>query len=153
MAKEIERKFLVKDDSYKDVASGKKHIIQGYLSTEIKATIRVRIVDDNAFLTVKGKNDGAVRDEWEYPIPVKDATEMLDRLTTGTVIEKTRYIVDYEGKRWEIDSFKSPVAGLVVAEIELTSADERFAIPPFIGKEVTGDPAYYNSAIAGRAGQ
>lgn len=153
MAKEIERKFLVKDDSYKDVASGKKHIIQGYLSTEIKATIRVRIVDDNAFLTVKGKNDGAVRDEWEYPIPVKDATEMLDRLTTGTVIEKTRYIVDYEGKRWEIDSFKSPVAGLVVAEIELTSPDERFAIPPFIGKEVTGDLAYYNSAIAGRAGQ
>ena len=148
MAKEIERKFLVKDDSYKYEAVSKKHIIQGYLSTEIRATIRVRIVDDYAVLTVKGKNDGVVRDEWEYTIPANDAKEMLDRLSTGALIDKVRYIVDYMGKRWEVEAFISPVPGLVVAEIELSSPDERFELPPFIGKEVTGDPAYYNSTIA-----
>lgn len=148
MAKEIERKFLVVDSSYEKEAVRKKHIVQGYLSTEIRATIRVRIIDDSAVLTVKGKNDGVVRDEWEYPIPLDDAKEMLDRLSTGVLIDKTRYIVNYEGKQWEIDAFKSPVDGLVVAEIELESADEQFAIPPFIGKEVTGDPSYYNSSIA-----
>lgn len=148
MAKEIERKFLVRDDSFKIGAISEKHIIQGYLSTEVRATIRVRIVDGSAVLTVKGKNDGVVRDEWEYPIPVDDAREMLQRLSTGTLIDKVRYIVEYEGKRWEVDSFRSPLPGLVVAEIELSSPEEEFAIPPFIGEEVTGDPAYYNSTIA-----
>lgn len=148
MAKEIERKFLVTGSSYEKEAVSKKHIIQGYLSTDIRATIRVRITDDSAVLTIKGKNEGVVRDEWEYPIPLDDAKEMLERLSTGVLIDKTRYIIDYEGKQWEVDSFKSPVDGLVVAEIELESADEQFAIPPFIGKEVTGDPAYYNSSIA-----
>lgn len=152
MAKEIERKFLVTSASYREMACDRRHIIQGYLSTEVRATIRVRISDDKAVLTVKGRNEGAVRDEWEYPIPAGDAAEMLDRLSTGAVIDKTRYIVMYKGHRWEVDEFHSPVEGLVVAEIELKSADETFDIPPFIGEEVTGNPAYYNSSMAVRAG-
>lgn len=148
MAKEIERKFLVTDSSFMNKVVSEKHIVQGYLSTDVRATIRVRIINDSAVITVKGKNEGAVRDEWEYPIPVDDARQILERISTGALIDKTRYIVKHDGKTWEIDSFHSPVDGLTVAEIELTDPEEQFSLPPFIGKEVTGDPAYYNSSIA-----
>lgn len=147
MAKEIERKFLVTDNSYREMAKGNKHIVQGYLSTEIRATVRVRIVDNRAMLTVKGRNEGITRDEWEYPIPVDDAMEMLGKITEGAIIDKVRYLVEWEGYTWEIDEFSSPVNGLVVAEVELKSGDDSPALPPFIGKEVTGDPAYYNSSM------
>lgn len=147
MAKEIERKFLVVNDSYKMLSTCKFSIVQGYISTDKKAVVRVRIKDQAAFLTIKGENSGPVRDEWEYEIPLADAKDMMERLTSGTLIDKTRYIVDYKGFRWEIDEFTAPVDGLVVAEIELPSADTDFPLPPFIGREVTGDPAYYNSSL------
>ncbi len=148
MAKEIERKFLVSDDSFKQLAYGRVRIRQGYLSTEKKAVVRVRIKGDSAFLTVKGENTGAVRDEWEYAIPKNDAEEMLSRLSSGVVVDKTRYLVEYGGHVWEIDEFHSPMNNLTVAEIELTDENQKFPIPKFIGKEVTGDTRYYNSNIA-----
>jgi adenylate cyclase len=148
MAKEIEYKFLVIDNSYKKMSRTKHEISQGYLSTDVNATVRVRVKDDKAYLTVKGKNSGCMRDEWEYAIPVGDALEMLERLAQGSVIKKTRYIVPFEGHDWEVDEFHSPAAGLVIAEIELESADEVFSKPPFVGENVTGNPAYYNSAIS-----
>ena len=95
MALEIERKFLVKDPSFINEATSSRHIEQGYLSTDTNATVRVRVCDDKAFITIKGKNEGIARGEWEYPIPVKDAQEML-RLCHGAIIQKTRYIVPYE---------------------------------------------------------
>lgn len=147
MAKEIEHKFLVKSDNYRLTATSAHRIAQGYISRRPEGTVRVRILDDCAFLTVKGKNDGLVRDEWEYEIPLADAAEMLARTCEGKSLEKTRYIVDYEGFRWEVDEFHGAMEGLVVAEVEVPSADTVFPLPPFVGKEVTGDPAYYNSNL------
>lgn len=148
MAKEIERKFLVVNDSYKALSYRHISIQQGYIYTDKRAVIRVRIRDTDAFLTIKGENRGAERDEWEYKIPLSDAKEMLAKLSTGAIVAKTRYLIDFGGFKWEVDEFDSPVNGLIVAEIELPSSDTAFSLPPFIGKEITGDPAYYNSSIA-----
>ena len=148
MALEIERKFLVINDIYRLMASKSYNIKQGYLSTRKDATVRVRIKNKNAFITVKGLNKGATRCEWEYSIPYDDAIEMM-ALSQGIVIDKIRYIVEYEGFIWEIDEFKGAHDGLVVAEIELKDENETFPIPPFIGEEVTGNVAYYNSTLAG----
>lgn len=147
MAKEIERKFLVTDNSYRYLARETRHIMQGYLSRRVEATVRVRIAGGEGFITVKGANSGAVRDEWEYPVPVADALAMLKRCAQPPVIDKTRYIVDVGCLVWEIDEFHGTLEGLVVAEVELPSEDSPVDIPPFIGKEVTGDPRYYNSAL------
>lgn len=147
MAKEIERKYLVTDTSYREVATEKRHIIQAYLNRDPNATVRVRIAGDMAFLTIKGKNSGAVRDEWEYTIPISDARNMIERCATGRIIEKTRYIVPFGGYLWEVDEFGGELEGLTVAEIELPSADTEFSLPSFIGDEVTGDPRYYNSSL------
>ncbi len=149
MAKEIERKFLVVDKSYKSLAQACEDIRQGYLSLRKEATVRIRIKGAKAFLTIKGLNSGAIRDEWEYEVPVDDANDMLNRLSEGKIIEKKRYIVDWQGFKWEIDEFYGCHAGLVVAEIELNSEHETFPLPPFVGLEVTGDVAYYNSTLAG----
>lgn len=148
MAKEIERKFLVTDTSYVNHAESIRHIRQAYLSANPETTVRVRIADDKAWLTVKGRNSGAVRDEWEYPIPVKDAEEMAERLAGGFAIDKTRYVVDFEGWKWEIDCFHGRHEGLTVAEIEMPAADSNPPLPDFIGREVTGDARYYNSVLA-----
>ncbi len=148
MALEIERKFLVINDIYRLMASKSYNIKQGYLSTRKDATVRVRIKNKNAFITVKGLNKGATRCEWEYSIPYDDAIEMM-ALSQGVVIDKIRYIVEYEGFIWEIDEFKGAHEGLVVAEIELKDENETFPIPPFIGEEVTGNVAYYNSTLVG----
>ena len=148
MALEIERKFLVINDTYRLMASKSYNIKQGYLSTRKDATVRVRIKNKNAFITIKGLNKGATRCEWEYSIPYDDAIEMM-ALSQGVVIDKIRYIVEYEGFIWEIDEFKGAHDGLVVAEIELKDENETFPIPPFIGEEVTGNVAYYNSTLAG----
>ena len=149
MGKEIERKFLVKNRSFESMAGRVDRLEQGYISLRPEGTVRVRIKNDHAFLTVKGLNDGAVRDEWEYEIPIADAREMLDRVTEGTVIKKCRYNVDYAGCRWEVDVFEGAYAGLIVAEVELESEDCRVELPPFVGEEVTGDERYYNSTMAG----
>ena len=149
MAKEIERKFLVRDDSYRALAKQTRSIVQGYLSCRPDSTVRVRIVDDEAYLTVKSKNYGCLRGEWEYQIPIDDAKELLNLCEPESVIiEKTRYIIEVEDLKWEIDEFHGGLNGLVVAEIELPSEDTSFELPSFIGQEVTGDPKYYNSNLS-----
>lgn len=148
MAKEIERKFLVDNDSFIPLASSHSHIRQAYISTDPDATVRLRIRDTEAWLTIKGRNTGAVRDEWEFQIPVAEAAEMAERLCGGFAIDKTRYIVDFEGWKWEIDLFHGRHAGLILAEVEMLSADANPPIPPFVGREVTGDPRYYNSTLS-----
>ena len=150
MAKEIERKFLVNDMSFLSHAVSKYEIAQGYLSTDPDATVRVRLSDKQAWLTVKSRNHGAVRGEWEYPVPLQEAAEMLAACCGSRKIEKTRYIVDAgNGLKWEVDVFHGRHEGLVMAEIELPEADTPFSRPAFIGREVTDDPAYYNSVLSG----
>lgn len=148
MAKEIERKFLVTNTSFMSKAISSKHIRQAYLSANPDATVRLRITDGSAYLTVKGRNSGIVRDEWEYPIPVSDAEEMATHLAGGFAIDKTRYIVEHDGWKWEVDLFHGKHKGLIVAEIEMPSADCNPSLPDFIGKEVSGDPRYYNSVLS-----
>lgn len=148
MALEIERKYKVLNDAYRAMASCVFNIKQGYLSTQKEATIRVRVKDNNAYITVKGVNNGATRNEWEYPIPYDDAIQML-KLCKGNIIEKERYIVEFDGHTWEIDEFHGAHEGLMIAEIELTDEKETFPIPSFIGEEVTGNVNYYNSTLAG----
>lgn len=147
MAKEIERKFIVTGDSYRESASSCRNIRQGYLSRDADATVRVRTIDDRAYLTVKGRNRGIVRDEWEYEIPVADAIQMLERCCKGTVIVKKRYLVKHEGYLWEIDEFMNPAGMPVMAEVELADDQEKPPLPDFIGMEVTGNPSYYNSNL------
>ena len=144
---EIEHKYLVKDSSFKAMATSSRHIRQGYLCREPERVVRVRIADDTAFLTVKGRTVGDTRIELEYPVPVSDAEVMLT-LCTGDILEKTRYFVPYEGHTWEVDVFGARHEGLVTAEIELTSSNEKYEIPGFVGENVTGDPRYYNSNIS-----
>lgn len=147
MGLEIEQKYLVKNDSYRGMSTSVREIRQGYLSRVPDRTVRVRTVDDKGFITVKGLTRGLVRLEYEYEIPVTDARELLT-LCEPPVIEKRRYIVDYAGKKWEVDEFMGYLSPLVVAEIELNSEDEQYEIPPFIDKNVTGDPRYYNSNLS-----
>lgn len=144
MAKEIERKFLVRNDSYKKCANRQIEIQQTYLSVSAEAVVRLRIAGDTAYLTVKSKNHGCQRGEWEYSIPVAEAREMMAECACSPLITKTRYIAG----RWEIDEFHGSLQGLTVAEIELSDPDEPFVIPDYIGKEVTGDTRYYNSSLS-----
>lgn len=143
MGIEIERKFLVRDDSWK--ALGQAVLLrQGYLSSAPERTVRVRIDGESAMLTIKGLSIGATRSEWEYPIPIDDAQAFLDGLCERPIIEKKRYRIPYEGLQWEVDEFLGENAGLVVAEIELASESQPFAKPAWIGEEVTHDPRYFN---------
>lgn len=144
MGREIERKFLVRNDNWRAEAGHGVPYRQGYLSTEPKHSVRVRIAAERAFLTIKGPSSGAARDEFEYPIPVGDAAELLDRLCVQPLIEKTRYVVHHAGLKWEIDEFRGANQGLIVAELELKTADQEFAKPDWAAEEVTGDPRYYN---------
>lgn len=145
MAKEIERKFLVTNCHYREMSECVVEIVQGYLSTDSRSTVRVRISGNKGYLTVKGLTSGCTRDEWEYEIPVDDAREML-RLADG-VISKNRWIVRYDGFCWEVDEFGGNLAPLTVAEIEIVDENTEFTLPPFVGREVTGDPGYYNSNL------
>lgn len=147
MAEEIERKFLV-DDAEAAIAgaTSSSRICQGYLSAAKEATVRVRVRDNKGFLTVKSPNRGAARGEWEYEIPLSDARELL-QLSQTLLIDKTRYVIPYADNTWELDVFTSP-RPMVIAEVELSDENESVALPPWIGKEVTGDPQYYNSNIA-----
>ena len=148
MNQEIERKYLVTSDCYKEMAVARYHIIQGYISREKTGTVRVRITDDKAYLTIKGKPAAGhfARYEWEKEIDVKEAEELM-KLCQGTIIDKTRWIVPAteEELKWEVDEFHGKHDGLVVAEIELESEDQVVVLPAFIGKEVTDDPQYYNA--------
>lgn len=146
MGKEIERKFLVKDSTYKKLCSGKLYK-QGYLFSNPDKTVRVRLVDNKGFLTIKGKGNGLTRDEFEYEIPSADAEEILQKMCHKPFIEKTRYTYSYMGHTWEIDEFHGENEGLVVAEIELENEDENFEVPEWIGEEVTYDKKYFNSNL------
>ncbi len=146
MALEIEHKYLVKNDSYRQWAVASYQISQGYLCKHPERTVRVRIKGDKGYLTVKGKNHGASRCEYEYEISRADAENMLS-ICLSPILEKIRYIIPYEGHIWEVDEFAGHRAGLVTAEIELGSEDETYVKPDFIGENVTGDPAYYNSNL------
>ena len=145
MPQEIERKFLVRHDGYKEGAS-KSYFRQGYLCSHKDRVVRVRIAADSATLSIKGATVGAVRPEFEYPIPLKDAQALLD-LCEKPLVEKYRYTLSYGGMTWEVDEFSGDNEGLVVAEIELTSEGQDFQKPDWVGKEVTYDSRYYNAAL------
>ena len=145
---EIERKFLVKDDSFKTAAFAKNHIAQGYLSSVPERTVRVRIKGNKGFITIKGaSNDaGLSRFEWEKEIPLAEAEKLLLLCEKG-VIDKTRFEIKLGSHVFEVDEFYGENEGLVVAEVELSTEDEAFVKPAFIGQEVTGDVRYYNSQL------
>lgn len=150
MAKfECERKFLLKEnvwEFWRDKAKGSVRMVQGYLSRRKESTVRVRITDTRAWLTVKGITSGFTREEYEYEIPLEDAERMLLMCEGGTV-EKIRYFFPWEGRTFEIDIFGGRHAGLELCEVELSSENEEVELPPFVGREVTGDPRYYNSNL------
>ncbi len=149
MAKEIERKFLVTGEDWRAMARGTRYR-QGYLSTVKERTVRVRTIDDKGFLTVKGISVGATRSEYEYEIPAADADEMLDDLCEKPIIEKNRYKIPMGDVTWEVDEFLGVNDGLIVAEIELLSEEQSFPKPEWIGREVTGDPRYFNANLIAR---
>ena len=145
MSKEIEHKYLIINDGYVAMSISSHHIRQGYLSRDPDRTVCVRIYDDKGYLTVKGRNSGDIRLEFEYEVPITDAEEML-ALCPPPVIDKTRYIVPFGGFTWEVDIFEHPVK-METAEIELPASDTVYELPPFVGQNVTGDPHYYNSNL------
>lgn len=146
---EIERKFLVTSDDYKAVASSKKRIIQGYLSSIPERTVRVRIKEDKAYLTIKGSSNasGMTRFEWEKEIPVDEAQSLLLLCEKG-VIDKTRFEIKIGPHTYEVDEFYGENEGLEMAEIELQSETETFEKPDWLGEEVTADKRYYNSYLS-----
>ena len=146
MSKEIERKYLLKNNDWRKLSTSSFKIKQGYLNSNIERTVRVRRIGDKALLTIKSKNEGITRSEYEYEIPVEDAISLLD-LCEKPIIEKTRSIVVFENKTWEIDEFEGENKGLIIAEIELSSENEEFIVPSWIGKEVSDDERYYNSSL------
>ena len=145
MAKEIERKFLVNKELFKPNGKG-EYIAQGYLSSNVEHTVRVRIKKDCGFLCIKGKNEGIIRNEFEYEIPLSDARELL-KMCEPAIIVKNRYIINIENSIWEVDVFEGDNEGLIVAEIELKTVDEIFSKPNWVGKEVSHDVRYYNSNL------
>ncbi len=146
MAKEIERKYLLKNDKWQKVAGDGIVLKQGYLNTNPERTVRVRLVGQTGFLTIKSKNTGITRNEFEYEIPYTDTLELL-KLCEPPLIEKTRYIIKRDGLTWEIDLFSGENQGLVIAEVELSYEDQNIIIPDWLGKEVSDDPRYYNSNL------
>ncbi len=146
MAKEVERKFLVKGLEWKRLAEGVAYR-QGYLSTVKERTVRVRTVGNKGYLTIKGLTVGITRSEFEYEIPVADANALLDELCERPLIEKNRYKVMHAGLTWEIDEFFGENNGLVLAEVELQDAQQKIELPDWVGEEVSGDPRYFNANL------
>lgn len=146
MGLEIERKFLVRDPSVLEGLTGTRYR-QGYLSTNPERTVRVRVAGDRGSLTIKGISRGPSRAEFEYPIAVSEAAQLLDELALRPLIEKTRYRLEHAGRTWEIDVFEGENAGLVVAEVELPTADASLVLPAWVGAEVTDDPRYFNASL------
>ena len=149
MSLEIERKFLVKNDDFKSESYAQKSIKQGYLNSDKNRTVRVRIADEKAFMTIKGKSNatGTTRFEWEKEIDKTEAESLL-LLCEPSIIDKTRYLVKVGNHTFEVDEFYGDNQGLTVAEVELNSETETFTKPSWLGKEVTGDVKYYNSSIS-----
>lgn len=156
MGIEIERKFLVTDDSWRAAAHAVIPMAQGYIndmaamdSGAQKASVRVRIQGEDAYLNIKSRELGHTRQEFDYPVPVSEARELL-QLCVGGLIDKRRHLVQHGGLLWEVDEFLGDNAGLVVAEVELESADQVFAKPDWAGAEVTDELRYYNLALASK---
>lgn len=148
MGTEIERKFLVIGDDWRQKAGPGQPLRQGYLTPQGATSVRIRCAPEEAFLTIKGETHGLARPEFEYEIPVAEAEEMLRTLCIGPPLEKTRYRVEHGGLTWEVDVFSGRHVGLVLAEVELTEAAQHVDLPPWVGAEVTHDPRYRNAALA-----
>jgi adenylate cyclase len=147
MGKEIERKFLIDQQKWDKLSKPEGKLFrQGYLLTDQDKTIRVRATETKGFLTIKGQTIGATRMEYEYEIPLAEATELLDNFSLSE-LSKTRYEIPFGGKLWEVDVFFGDNEGLIVAEIELESEDETFDLPDWISNEVTEEEKYYNSNL------
>lgn len=144
MGIEIERKFLVKGDTWQATVRRQVRFRQGYLANNERCSVRVRLAADRGFLNIKSFELGAKRQEFEYSIPADEAVELVERLCARPLIEKVRHYVEHGGHLWEIDLFEGDNAGLVMAEVELRSVDEPFEIPDWLGPEVTEDARYYN---------
>lgn len=147
MAVEIERKFLLKDDSWRKEASAPVHYRQGYLTASDKSSVRIRIQGDKGFLNIKSATLGIARQEYEYSIPLEDAEKLLDDLCNKPLIEKKRYFIKRGFHTWEIDEFTGDNKGLVVAEVELQSENEEIEKPEWLAEEVSDDPRYYNVCL------
>ena len=147
MAAEIERKFLVMGDDWRDAPS--TYFCQGYLNRDKHRTVRVRIAGDTAMLTVKGLTTGASREEYEYSVPLEDATAML-KLCEGPVVEKNRYVIKHRGLDWEVDEFLGDNTGLIVAEVELESEQQEIVPPKWVSDEITDDPKFFHSNLSTR---
>lgn len=152
MAIEIERKFLVCDESWRASVEESRAIRQGYLSTSAKATVRIRVYDDaEAFLTLKGPADGISRSEFEYPVPLDDGRELLE-MSRPHVVEKRRHHVRHGGLLWEVDVFEGAHEGLVIAEVELEHAEQAVDLPGWVGQEVSDDDRYANASLSRHPG-
>jgi adenylate cyclase len=149
MPLEIERKFLVVGDQWRNGASGQRYC-QGYLASQDGVTVRVRRAGPQAYITVKGEGNGIVRPEFEYAVPVEEAEAMLGSLCRRPLIEKTRYHVMHEGVLWHVDEFCGDNAGLLLAEVELSDPNQPVRLPPWVGEEVTNDRRYRNSSLVDR---
>jgi adenylate cyclase len=150
VAQEIERKFLVADDGWRAAADGGRRLRQAYLAETDRAVVRVRIEDGaRGVLTIKSAEPGLSRQELEYPLPLEDA-EALVALSQGSVLDKTRFHVPHAGRRWEVDVYGGDNRGLIIAEVELESEAAAVQLPPWAGKEVTGERRYYASSLAQR---
>ena len=148
MGIEIERKFLVDAIQWQQLSKPVgTNFKQGYIVNDTTKTIRVRITDQHARLTLKGETLGFTRSEYEYTIPIEDGIEMLAKFA-GAIIQKTRYCINFENKLWEVDVFSGDNEGLIVAEIELEQENEQFKLPPWVTQEVTGQEKYYNSNLS-----
>jgi adenylate cyclase len=147
MALEIEHKFLVKGKDYQKLAKPTLYR-QGYLSIDANKEIRVRMAGEKCFITVKSKINETMRHEFEYTIPAEDAKTMLNQLCKGLIVEKYRYCIPFKGMIWEVDEFCGDNAGLVIAEIELTTQGQPFEKPAWVGLEVSNDDHYLNAALA-----
>lgn len=147
MAVEIERKFLLSNPQWRQWIQRSIVMRQGYLLGSTKASVRVRIAGEQAMLNIKSARLGISRHEYEIPLGLQEATEILDNLCEGPLIEKTRHIVPYAGFTWEVDEFHGENEGLIVAEIELTHEAEVFSRPPWVGEEVSHEPRYYNVCL------
>jgi adenylate cyclase len=145
---EIERKFLVEGDAWRNAVESSSRISQGYLVADPRITVRVRLRDDLAYLTIKGATQGMGRSEFEYQIPPADAQAMLQDLAVLAPVEKVRHLIRVGNHLWELDVFEGANAGLVMAEVELAAEDEPFVRPEWAGEEVTGDPRYFNAYLA-----
>ncbi|HKJ64515.1 MAG TPA: CYTH domain-containing protein [Desulfopila sp.] len=147
MGLEIERKFTVVGDIWKEGATSELYV-QGYLPSNGSSTLRIRQAGERAWITIKGRRDNLSRLEFEYPIPPADALLMLEKLCLTPLIRKRRYRTEYQGFVWEIDEFQGENDGLVIAEIELQSENQAFIRPPWLGREVSGDRRYYNASLS-----